>query len=211
VQQSCAMDHRADDTVGDEAGNGGAADAAGGRPGRSAPRLATAPTTGRDGWDEAAPAPDREVLTWEQFGVASRQLAEIVVADGYRPDVVLAIARGGLTVAGALSYALGVKNCGSMNVEFYTGVDERLDVPVVLPPALDLVDVRGLRVLVADDVADTGHTLRLVREVLEQHVAEARTAVLYRKPGSVVAPDYSWQEVDRWIVFPWSSQPPVED
>ena len=69
-------------------------------------------------------------------------------------------------MAGALAYALGVKNCGTVNVEFYTGVDERLDVPVVLPPTLDLVDVAGLRVLVADDVADTGHTLRLVREVL---------------------------------------------
>ena len=128
--------------------------------------------------------------------------------DGYRPDVVIAIARGGLTVAGALAYALGVKHCGSMNVAFYTGVDERLDVPVVLPPTLDLVDVRGLRVLVADDVADTGHTLRLVREVLAQHVAEARTAVLYRKPRSVVAPDYAWRETDQWIVFPWSARPP---
>ena len=84
-------------------------------------------------------------------------------------------------MAGALAYALGVKNCGTINVEFYTGVDERLDVPVVLPPSLQLVDVTGLKVLVVDDVADTGHTLRLVREVLAQHVDEARTAVLYHK------------------------------
>ena len=181
--------------------------------------LATATTeTGTDGptarvddaWDdETSPAPAREVLTWERFGVAARELGQLVADDGYEPDVVIAIARGGLTVAGALAYSLGVKNCGSMNVEFYTGIDERLDVPVVLPPTLDLVDVRGLRVLVADDVADTGHSLRLVREVLAQHVAEARTAVLYRKPRSVVAPDYAWRETDRWIVFPWSAQPPV--
>ena len=135
-------------------------------------------------------ADDRELLSWAEFGAATRVLAQAVADDGYRADVVVAVARGGLTVAGALAYALGVKNCGTMNVEFYTGVDERLDVPVVLPPTLDLVDVAGLRVLVADDVADTGHTLRLVREVLVQHVAEARTAVLYRKPRSVVAPDY---------------------
>jgi hypothetical protein len=162
-----------------------------------------------DAWDDTPLAPEREVLTWERFGTATRDLARTVTADGYKPDVVIAIARGGLTVAGALAYALGVKNCGSMNVEFYTGVDERLDVPVVLPPTLDLVDVRGLRVLVADDVADTGHTLRLVREVLAQHVAEARTAVLYRKPRSVVTPDYVWQQTDQWVVFPWSAQPPV--
>jgi hypoxanthine phosphoribosyltransferase len=156
-----------------------------------------------------APGDDREILTWSQFGAATRALAEIVAADGYEPDVVIAVARGGLTVAGALAYALGVKNCGAVNVEFYTGIDQRLDVPVVLPPTLDLVDVAGLRVLVADDVADTGHTLRLVREVLAQHVAEARTAVLYRKPRSVVTPDYAWRETDRWIDFPWSADPPV--
>jgi hypoxanthine phosphoribosyltransferase len=154
---------------------------------------------------------DLEVLTWSQFGTATRALAQQIASDGYRPDVVIAVARGGLTVAGALSYALGVKNCGAVNVEFYTGVDERLDVPVVLPPTLDLVDVAGLRVLVADDVADTGHTLRLVREVLAQHVAEARTAVLYRKPRSVVTPDYAWRETERWIDFPWSADPPVTD
>jgi uncharacterized protein len=151
----------------------------------------------------------REILTWEEFGVASRDLAHAVADSGYRPDVVVAVARGGLTVAGALAYALGVKNCGTMNVEFYTDVDERLDVPVVLPPTLDMVDVAGLRVLVADDVADTGHTLRLVREVLAQHVAEVRTAVLYRKPRSVMTPDYTWRETDLWIDFPWSAEPPV--
>jgi hypoxanthine phosphoribosyltransferase len=153
----------------------------------------------------------REVLSWDLFGEATRQLAAEIHADGFDPDVVVAIARGGLTVAGALAYALDVKNCGAMNVEFYVGIGERLDVPVVIPPALDLVDVAGLRVLIADDVADTGHTLRLVREVLAQHVAEARTAVLYRKPGTVVEPHYSWRETDRWIDFPWSVLPPVTD
>jgi hypoxanthine phosphoribosyltransferase len=69
---------------------------------------------------------ERETLTWPMFGEATQALARDVAASGFRPDVVLAIARGGLTVAGALAYALGVKNCSSINVEFYTGVDERL-------------------------------------------------------------------------------------
>lgn len=152
---------------------------------------------------------DREVLTWELFGEATRELAAAVHHSGFVPDVVVAIARGGLTVAGALAYALDVKNCGAMNVEFYVGVDERLDVPVVIPPTLDLVDVAGMKVLIADDVADTGHTLKLVREVLAQHVSEARTAVLYEKPTSIIDPDYVWKLTDRWINFPWSTLPPV--
>lgn len=158
---------------------------------------------------DATDAADREELTWERFGTATRELAELIAADSWRPDLVVAIARGGLTVAGALAYALGVKNCGTINVEFYTGVDERLSVPVVLPPSLQLVDVTGLNVLVVDDVADTGHTLRLVQEVLSQHVAEARSAVLYHKSHSVIVPDYAWMHTDAWVNFPWSVLPPV--
>ena len=85
----------------------------------------------------------REILGWEQFGGAGRELASTVVDDGYRPDLLLAIAHGGLLIAGVMSYALGMKNCCVINVEFYTGVDERLDVPVILPPHLDIVDLSG--------------------------------------------------------------------
>ena len=79
---------------------------------------------------------------------------------------ILAVARGGLLVAGALAYALDVKNTFTMNVEFYTGIDERLEAPLLLPPVPDPVDLRQARVLVADDVADTGATLALVKRVL---------------------------------------------
>src|SRR6202165_5687681 len=152
---------------------------------------------------------DREIMSWAEFGEASRALAQQIADSGFRPDLVLAIARGGLTVAGALAYALSVKNCFAMNVEFYTGVDERIDVPVMLPPMLDLVDIAGLSVLVADDVADTGLTMQLVHSVIAEHVGEARCAVLYQKPRSVITCEYVYRRTDRWINFPWSTQPPV--
>ena len=120
---------------------------------------------------------DRETLTYELFGTAARELAQQVADDGYEPDLILSIARGGLFLAGALGYALDVKNLFTMNVEFYTGIDQRLDLPVVLPPTLDRVDITGAKVLVADDVADTGKTLELVREFCSGYVAEVRTAV----------------------------------
>jgi hypothetical protein len=153
---------------------------------------------------------DREVLDWELFGLASRQLAQAVVDSGFEPDIVVAVARGGLLPGGALSYALGTKAVGTLNVEFYTGIDERLPDPVVLPPLLDTDALHGLRALVVDDVADTGETLALVQRLMGSHCAEARTAVLYAKPGSIVAPDYVWRRTDRWITFPWSALPPVE-
>ena len=151
----------------------------------------------------------REILGWEQFGAAGRELASMVVSDGFHPDLILAIARGGLLIAGVMSYALGMKNCCVINVEFYTGVDERLEVPRILPPAPDFVDVSDARILIADDVADTGHTLRSVQLFCEGKVAEVRTAVLYEKSHSVVQCDYVWKRTDKWINFPWSDKAPV--
>jgi len=152
----------------------------------------------------------REVLSWEEFGAAARELASAVVADGFRPDVLLAIARGGLPVAGAVSYALGMKNCCVVNVEYYTGIDQRLEVPVILPPTLDLVELADANLLVVDDVADTGNTLALVAETVRRQVRSLRTAVLYEKSRSVVKCDYVWRRTDDWIVFPWSALPPVD-
>jgi len=154
---------------------------------------------------------EREVLTYEQFGIATRELAQQVADSGFRPDMVLAIARGGLALGMGLGYALSVKNISVVNVEFYTGVDERLDVPIMLPPTPAVVDLSGLTVLVADDVADTGRTLELVDEFCEGHVAEVRTVVIYEKPQSVIKADYVWRRTERWIDFPWSVLPPVVD
>ena len=152
----------------------------------------------------------REILSYETFGIAVRELAQSVADSGYQPDIILSIARGGLLLGGALGYALGVKNTFTMSVEFYTGVNERLAMPVVLPPVPNKIDLTGLKVLVADDVADTGKTLKLVREFCGDYVAEVRSAVLYKKSHSIEKPDYAWRNTDLWIEFPWSVQPPVQ-
>ena len=152
---------------------------------------------------------ERERLSWADFGVASRALARQVADSGYVPDVVLSIARGGMLVGAALGYALDVKNTWTMNVEFYTGVDERLDVPMILPPVPELVDLQAERMLIADDVADTGETLRLVKDFCAGKVAEVRCAVLYEKSRSIVACEYVWRRTDLWIDFPWSAEAPI--
>jgi len=154
-------------------------------------------------------ATERERMTWAELGTGSRELAAQVVADGWEPDMIVGIARGGLLIAGALSYALDIKNAFTMNVEFYTGVDERLPVPMLLPPVPDLVDLHHERVLIADDVADTGQTLALVKDFLAGKVGEVRIAVLYEKPRSIVSCEYVWRRTDRWIDFPWSAEPPL--
>jgi len=167
---------------------------------------------------DATTSSDREELTWELFGTASRELSAQVVASGWVPDLIIAVARGGLIPAGAISYAIGVKAMGSMNVEFYTGIGETLAEPVVLPPLMDASELPGKKVLVVDDVADSGKTLKMVMELLRHEglqlggasvPVEARSACIYLKPRSVHRPDYVWRETDKWINFPWSVAPVI--
>jgi hypoxanthine phosphoribosyltransferase len=153
--------------------------------------------------------PEREVLTYDLFGTAVREIAQQVVDSGYEPDLVLSIARGGLGLGMGLGYALDVKNLSTINVEFYTGVGQTLDVPMMLPPTPAAVDLTGLKVLIADDVADSGKTLEVVHEFCAGHVAEARSAVIYEKARTVIHADYVWRRTERWIDFPWSSTPPL--
>ena len=152
---------------------------------------------------------EREILEWQQFGDACRELTQSVVDSGFEPDIVLSITRGGLLPAGVISYALDIKNVHIINVEFYTGVDERLPEPIFLPPLPATSYLAEQKILIVDDVADTGETLRSVRDFCDEHASESRTAVLYEKPRSVIACDYVWKRTDEWIAFPWSSLPPL--
>ena len=134
---------------------------------------------------DATTAPDREVLTWEGFGGASRELTQQIVESGWIPDLIVAIARGGLIPAGAIAYAMD-----------------------------------GKRVLVVDDVADSGKTLKMVMDLIDEHGlsldgsasirVEARSAVIYKKPVSIIEPDYVWAHTDKWINFPWSTLPVIK-
>jgi hypoxanthine phosphoribosyltransferase len=80
---------------------------------------------------------------------------------------------------------------------------------MMLPPTPAAIDLTGLKVLIADDVADSGRTLEVVHDFCAGHVAEARSAVIYEKPRTVIRPDYVWRRTERWIDFPWSSTPPL--
>ncbi|AOZ71962.1 phosphoribosyltransferase [Boudabousia tangfeifanii] len=173
-------------------------------------------------FDDGATSNDgspRESLTWQGFGDATRELAQKVADSGWMPDLIVAVARGGLLPAGAVSYALGVKAIGTMNVEFYTDVAETLPEPVLLPPLMDVSALDGKKVLVVDDVADSGKTLKMVMDLIAKDglsldgkaavKVDARSLVIYEKSRSVIKPDYVWKETDLWINFPWSVLPPV--
>ncbi|MCF8526451.1 MAG: phosphoribosyltransferase [Candidatus Nanopelagicales bacterium] len=152
--------------------------------------------------------PELEIFSYEEFGTGVRWLAEQLVERNWIPDVILGVVRGGLFVSTAIAYALDIKDVRHVNVEFYTDAGETLPEPVLIGEQPYLADLGGKRVLVADDVADTGATLQFVRAMLPDD-AIVHVAVLYEKPGTTYNPDLAWRSTDKWIRFPWIQVPPV--
>ena len=73
-------------------------------------------------------------------------------------------------------------------------------------------EFRNKRIIIADDVVDTGHTIKKLLDILKKIVCEFRIVVVFKKDTSIIDPDYYWKETpgDKWISFPWSSLKPVE-
>jgi hypoxanthine phosphoribosyltransferase len=142
-----------------------------------------------------------EVPTWNQIYEMLLSQAEKIRKSGFKPNITIAISRGGWLPARVLSDLLET-SLANVSVEFYLGVAETKNEPVLTQGVSAVVTDK--KVLIADDVADTGKSLKLVKEhILQQGAKEARIATIYYKPWSVVKPDYYELETRLWIVFPW--------
>jgi len=132
-------------------------------------------------------------------------LMEQIHLSNYQPKVIVGVSRGGLVPARVLADLLEVPQLGTLQVEFYVGLGETSAAPV-LKQHLAL-PVAGRRILLVDDITDSGRSLELAKGyLLSQGAAELRVAVLYYKPRSIVKPDYYARETQRWVVFPWEAR-----
>jgi len=149
-----------------------------------------------------------EIPSWDQIYGLLLNLANKVRKTGFKPDVIVGVSRGGWPPARVMSDLLENPKLANVTAEFYVGVAETKGKPVITQPVS--VPVRAKKVLVVDDVADTGESLRLVRAYLkEQGASEVKIATIYYKPWSVVIPDYYEKETKSWIIFPWERKETV--
>ncbi|MEM2104929.1 MAG: phosphoribosyltransferase [Candidatus Bathyarchaeia archaeon] len=150
-----------------------------------------------------------EVPTWNLIYRMLLNLAEKIRKDRFKPDIIVGVSRGGWPPARVLSDLLDNPNIANVKAEFYLGVAETKDEPVLTQPVS--VDVAGKRVLVVDEIADTGKSLKVVREHLIANGAkEVKIATVYYKPWSIVKPDYYERETRCWVVFPWETKETVK-
>ena len=152
---------------------------------------------------------ERENLSWQGFGDASRELATAIAADGFEPDLILSIARGGLFLAASFGLRAGGQEPARDERRVLRRGGTTLDMPVMLPPVPSAVDFSAKKVLIADDVADSGRTMELVYTFIKDQVEDVRSAVIYEKPQSLIKCDYVWKRTGLWINFPWSREGPV--
>jgi xanthine phosphoribosyltransferase len=119
----------------------------------------------------------------------------------FEPDTIVAVARGGMTLAHALSMALDIRNLQSIRIESYDGDCQRESVSIS-----GQCDFSGSKhVLVVDDIVDSGQTLTSLMPLLREQnpSCEFKTAALFTKPTALMQPDFSLHEATDWIDFFW--------
>ena len=145
-------------------------------------------------------------LSWDDIQLLAEEVAARIRESGYTPDLIVAVSRGGFDHARILCDQLEVRRLASLQIEYYSGVNETNETPKIIYPLN--ADVSGKNVLVVDDVSDTGTSLRLAKVHVESmRASQVRVATLHVKPWTTLKPDYYAAETDAWIVYPWD---PIE-
>lgn len=146
---------------------------------------------------------EKDYLGWGQIEGLVDRLLEQLPRDYY--DLLMAVTRGGLVPAGLIAEKINQRNVMVAAVMFYTDEGQTLDEPRFLQFPSDAL-LTHKRVLIIDDIWDSGRTAMGVKERIEAAGGEAEIAVLHYKPDQSVydaRPDYFVVETDRWIVYPW--------
>ena len=138
-------------------------------------------------------------LSWDKAAKLSEQLSEKI---DFKPDILIGISRGGLVPVRILSDKLGINNLGIMGIGFYKSVGQTSEFPQITQELSK--DIQGKKVLIVDDIADTGRSLVVAKEYLHRkNAAQIKIATLHYKPASQLKPDYFMDTTTKWVVYPW--------
>ncbi len=144
------------------------------------------------------------VTNWDYMDCLCRKVAEQIMDDDFEPEVIVALAKGGWFAGRILCDLLGLDELTSLRVEHYIGIDEK-DVKVRHVPPDEAI--KGKSVLIVDDIANTGMSIRRAREEIENLKArEVKTATLLLLHTSKFIPDYFGECLEEWawVIFPWN-------
>ncbi len=140
--------------------------------------------------------------SWDHIYEMLVDLALMIRHSGFKPDLIVGVSRGGWAPGRILSDLLENTHTVNVKIEFYLGLGKTARKPVVTQQISE--DISNKHVLVVDDVADTGESLKVALDhVREKGPSEVRTATVYYKPHSIFKPDFFASSTTNWIIFPW--------
>lgn len=141
-------------------------------------------------------------LSWGNIQKQCRSLAKKIKEKNISFDIIVGIARGGWVPARLLSDLLGKDELYTIRIKFYDDVARTKEKPVIVHPLP--VDVADKKVLLVDDIADSGESLRAaVNHIMEKRASSVFIVTLVKKPSSKLTPDLFELETPAWVIFPW--------
>ncbi|MCE4613260.1 MAG: phosphoribosyltransferase [Desulfurococcales archaeon] len=148
-----------------------------------------------------------KLVSWDEIVEWSRGLAELIQKSGWNPDIIVAVSRGGFVPARLLCDFLDVTDLLAVQSQHWVEAAKAAEKAILKYPYQ--IDAEGKRVLVVDDIVDTGDTIELAREFIKRSwkPAEVRTATLqWISSVAKLKPDYYYLEVKEWTWFqyPWT-------
>jgi uncharacterized protein len=159
-----------------------------------------------DGSPPKTEQPLKRILGWEDITQLVERIVEVVPRDY---DAMLVITRGGMIPACLISERLDIRNILVAAVRLYTGIGSSLDQPVFVQFPNDPL-LAEHKILVVDDVWDSGRTAMAVRERVRIAGGRPELAVLHYKPRASrfpeEQPDFYAELTDDWIVYPWDDE-----
>ncbi|MFC1487777.1 phosphoribosyltransferase [Thermoproteota archaeon] len=145
---------------------------------------------------------DFEIPSWKKIHRSIFELSVQIEKSNFKPDIIVGMSRGGWVPARIISDCLGNPNLANVSVEFYENLGETKSEPMIKQPIS--ISVRNKKILLVDDVVDTGKSVKLVETHLRNNGASSiKIASVYYKPWSIVIPEYYQKETQLWIIFPW--------
>ncbi|WP_457549715.1 phosphoribosyltransferase [Archaeoglobus sp.] len=140
------------------------------------------------------------ITNWDYLDSLCRKVAEQIIEDGFEPDTIVAIARGGWFVGSILCDMLDLDELVSLEIKHYTGYDRR-ELKV-----REEISLERENVLIVDDLVNTGKSMTKAKEIVERRAKEVRTACLLLISTSKFVPNYFGEYLEgfSWVIFPWN-------
>lgn len=143
--------------------------------------------------------------SWDDLDYLTLRVAKQINQSNISFDLIIALAKGAWPMSRSFLDYTGIKELASLGVKFYSGINKRLAKPDIYQQIP--VDVKNKKVLIFDDVADTGESLAFTQKyLLKKGASQVKTATLFLKPWSNILPDFYSATTDAWIIFPFEKR-----